>query len=403
MSENNIDKMMKTILDNAQEEVPAHIWEGVSASLDKAAAKKKAIIWWRSSVIGAAAAALIVFGLMFSDGPGMADRSDIQQNCEIAVIEPTTFIAEATVPHVATQHIETLHVATRHAETQPGETRHTETQHVETTRVEETTYRPSSISEAQTVLNESTVTEDETVPAQEQSYKKEKETMVDWEDETPAKKSIRTSLVISGLTGTSSALNKARVNLMKRPSLNMGPARTGVKETSTNTIYGIPVSVGAGLKIGFGEKWSLGIGANYSLLTRKFYGTYTKAENGVEISSTSSDIRNAQHYIGIPVNAYYDFLSSRRINLYAYAGGTIEKCISDKYHVLSTGIVHTEKPEGVQLSANAGVGLEVLVGKHLGIYADPSLRYYFDNGQPKSVRTAQPLTFGLEMGLRIRL
>ena len=38
MSENNIDNLMKSMLENAQEEVPAHVWDGVSAGLDKAAA-----------------------------------------------------------------------------------------------------------------------------------------------------------------------------------------------------------------------------------------------------------------------------------------------------------------------------------------------------------------------------
>jgi hypothetical protein len=57
----------------------------------------------------------------------------------------------------------------------------------------------------------------------------------------------------------------------------------------------------------------------------------------------------------------------------------------------------------MQLSANIGMGAEFMVGKHLGIYIDPSLRYYFDNDQPKSIRTAQPLMFGFEMGLRARL
>jgi hypothetical protein len=68
MSENNIDKMMKSILENATEEVPAHVWEGVSAGLDKAAAKKKvAYIWWRRAVAGVAAAAVAVFGLMLGN------------------------------------------------------------------------------------------------------------------------------------------------------------------------------------------------------------------------------------------------------------------------------------------------------------------------------------------------
>ena len=158
------------------------------------------------------------------------------------------------------------------------------------------------------------------------------------------------------------------------------------------------------MKLDFTPKWSLGIGVNYSLLTRRFYGSYTEvSQTGVIDKSISSDIRNSQQYIGIPVNVYYNVLDSEHMNFYAYAGGTAEKCISDKYDLIGTEVVYTEKVKGVQLSANVGIGVEFLLGQHLGLYIDPSLRYYFSNGQPKSIRTAQPLMLGFEMGLRVRL
>ena len=91
------------------------------------------------------------------------------------------------------------------------------------------------------------------------------------------------------------------------------------------------------------------------------------------------------------------------MNLYAYAGGTVEKCVADNYNVLSTSIRHTERVPGIQLSANAGIGVEFMLGKHLGLYIDPSVRYYFDCDQPKSIRTVQPLMLGFEMGFRARL
>ena len=81
----------------------------------------------------------------------------------------------------------------------------------------------------------------------------------------------------------------------------------------------------------------------------------------------------------------------------------MEKCLSDKYQLLGKEITHTEKVKGVQISANLGIGVEFLLGNHLGLYIDPSLRYYFDNGQPSSIRTAQPLMLGFEMGLRVKL
>ena len=116
-----------------------------------------------------------------------------------------------------------------------------------------------------------------------------------------------------------------------------------------------------------------------------------------------SDIRNTLHYIGIPLNAYYDIVDKDRVNLYAYAGGTVEKCVADAYHVLSDSIYHRDNVDGMQLSANVGFGVEFMLGKHLGLYIDPSVRYYFDCNQPKSIRTVQPLMFGFEMGLRARL
>lgn len=391
---------MKSVLDGAQEKVPEHIWEGVSAGLDMAEAKRRtAVIWWRRTMIGAAAAAVIIFGFAFGTRTGqnahILETGDTQSDVHIAVVEKEGIITSADI-----EEPEAVLMADAIIQNTP-----------------KAVYRPSSVADINSLSD--TRSEDidealnkvnegeETAPHEVSSKTEENFATSDitpWDDidETSGKK-VKTSVVLSGITGTSASHNKTTVSLMKRPSMIKGPAKTGITETSTNTAYGIPVSVGAGVKFDFNEKWSLGVGANYSLLTRKFYGTYTKAENGEEVSSTSSDIKNSQHYVGIPVNAYYNILDNKRVNLYTYAGGCVEKCVSDKYEVGSTGIVHSEKPEGVQRSANVGIGVEFMIGKHLGIYIDPSLRYYFDNDQPKSLRTDQPLLFGAEMGLRIKL
>jgi hypothetical protein len=253
---------------------------------------------------------------------------------------------------------------------------------------------------------------DEQVPVQEQRSQKPEnartETSSEWKDEwneeevTARKRNV--SFVLSGLTGTNAAQNEAGKSIFKRPEANPGPLTTGVRQTSTNSTYDIPLSFGAGIRVGVSPKWSIGAGVNYSMLSRKFSGTYRKVnEAGVIENTTSSDIRNTQHYIGIPVNAYYDIVNSRNVNFYAYAGGTVEKCISDKYYVLNTSIVHKEKANGVQWSANAGIGVGFRIGKHLGLYIDPSLRYYFDCGQPHSIRSAQPLMLGFEAGLKVYL
>ena len=404
--DNNIDKMMKSILENAQEDVPAHIWEGVSAGLDKVAKRKAVVIWWRRAAIGAAAAAVIVAGLMFTKGgSGQISQSTNPQNGEFIAVVEKPYASDTTSADGVTPPEEVLMAHAETPKTAPSAIYH----------------RPSSITQAQESVSSDVElkSEDEQKAKPEAEHKGKPDTDTgksvqhpiaedmfsedDWQMTAPAKRH-KASLVLSSITGTNNLQNSARLGLMKRPSSVSGPAKTGITETSTNTAYGIPVSAGIGVKFDLNDRWSLGVGVNYSYLSRKFYGTYTKADNnGVEISSTSSDIRNSQHFVGIPVNAYCNILNNKHVNLYAYAGGTVEKCLSDKYDVMSTNIVHTEKPEGVQLSANAGIGVEFMLGQHIGLYVDPSLRYYFDNGQPKSIRTTQPLMLGLEMGFRVRL
>ena len=424
--DNKIDEMMKSILESGQEEVPAHIWEGVSAGLDKAARRKAVVIWFRRAAIGAAsAAAAITLGILFSNPSEenitssatgiLASAEDIAvvetpQQQEILAAQALTAAEDPAPTHLApttaAQAVRVMEAMEAEAEPvqQAAEIVPAGAEVVQEAVVQEAEVQEAEVQEAEVVqarAKEAPATV-QVAHTAEQSGPHESNYYV-WEEEEELRKPVKASLVLSGLTGTNSAQTKGRANIMKRPSLVAKPIETGITETSTNTIYGIPVSVGAGAKIHFNDHWALGIGVNYTYLSSKFYGTYTLAKDGVEVSSTASDIKNSQYFVGIPINAYYNILGSKNINLYAYAGGTVEKCVADKYEVLSTNIIHTENPEGMQLSANAGIGVEFLIGKHLSLYADPSLRYYFDNNQPKSIRTVQPLTFGFELGLRVQL
>ncbi len=378
---NEFDQMMKSILDEGREEVPASVWEGVSAGLDKAEKHKTVVLWWRRAAAGAAVAAAVAVGVIFNHTPQQELVPQAGDSGMIAVVaEPADeIVAEETeivIPDMIAE-AEPVVKPVRNAVIKTAD-------------------------EAIEVVTD--VAPADGIPADEKEVETEKVYFPeDWGEETPERKAD-VSLVLSGLASTNDAQSQNRMGPMKAPSVNPAPKKTGITETSTKSTYGIPVSFGAGVKIGFTERWSLGVGANYTLLARKFYGKYTKVteDGGIE-NSISSDIRNTQHFVGIPINAFYNIISKDRINLYAYAGGTVEKCVSDNYNVLGTSIYHKEKAQGVQLSADAGIGVEFMLGKHMGLYIDPSLRYYFDCGQPKSIRTVQPLMFGFEMGLRVNL
>ncbi len=392
---NEFDLMMKSILDEGREEVPAGVWERVSEGLDKVAASKRkpaAVIWFRrAGIAAAAAAAAIAVGVVLNHDTEETLLPDTGDSSLVAVVEQET----STEDHAVTVE-ERAEAVTMLADAAKSSAVRKPVSEIPATAQE---FIESQVtdSSAETVTAEPQTKEPDKVE-EERIYFPE-----DWGEE---KETYRpsTSIVLSGLAGTNSAQGQNRLSPQKAPVVTPAPDKTGVEETSTKSTYGIPVSAGVGVKIGLSPRWAVGIGAHYTMLSRTFYGKYTKVNPDGTISSpTSSDIRNIQHYVGIPVNAYFNIISQDRVSLYTYGGGSVEKCISDDYNVLSTAISHKEKVDGLQFSANAGIGVEFAIGKNLGIYIDPSLRYYFDNGQPESIRTVQPLMFGFEMGLRVNL
>lgn len=385
--------MMKSILEEGQEEVPARIWDGVSDGLDRAARRKTVVLWFRRAAAGVAVAAAVMAGVFFNSGRDEAFVPEAADSDMIAVVEQVV-IPDETESVTAHDYVAMAREDLRESMAEDKYMSEVPMTAYDVVKAEEN--HGTEVPEAEVSKRE--VAEKEEVA--EKKYFPE-----DWIYEDEVKREKRgVSLVVSGITGTNNSENQNRINPMKRPSVNPMPKKTGIEETSTRGSYGIPVSFGAGVKVDISDRWSIGTGLNYTILSRQFYGKYTQinANGGID-NSLSSDIRNVQQYVGIPVNAFYDMISNERISLYAYAGGSVEKCVSDRYSILGTSIVHKEKTDGVQLSANAGIGVEFMLGKHIGMYIDPSIRYYFDNGQPKSIRTTQPLMMGFEMGFRARL
>lgn len=390
---NEFDILMKSVLSQAEEEVPSRVWEGISSELDRietAKVRRPVVLWFRRSVVTVAAAAAVTVGV-FVDWNGH-DTDLVPQSTDaqmIAVVEPQEVEEDMTSVYVADAREEVRKAVSTVTEIPDEPMLVEQEQEQEQPAAVEVTAEPQK---AMTAEPEVTTGGE----AWEEDWK-------DWEDDHEPARKNETSFVVSGIAGTNN-VQKNGGGPMRRPTLSTSRPQTGVEQKSTESTYGLPVSFGAGARFGISERWSLGIGANYTILTRRFFGTYTKVDGtGTVETSVSSDIRNVQQYIGIPVNAFYNIVNKDYMNFYAYAGGTVEKCISDKYDILNTEYLYKGTVKGVQLSANLGIGVEFLLGKHLGIYVDPSLRYYFDCGQPKSVRTAQPFMMGLEMGLRFRL
>ena len=395
---NDWDLQMRSILEKGQEEVPDHIWDGISSELDAIARRKKVVVFFRRAAIGLSAAAVLAFGLFLNRHSSettvntMAEVVEPVTETEVSVVEKEDLSLTAMAPAVTQK---------KQARTDVAVTSAAEALEQETASEDAGHSKPASTQDVKETHNDDVKDYKPVENPAEQMYEESGNWIED--DKEMKERKTRTALVLSGIAGTNSAQNSTSAGIIRRPTLSAAPAKTAVTQTEPGDSYSIPLSFGVGAKIGLGARWSLGVGVNYTLMSRKFFGDYTKVEGGKITESIKSDIRNTQHYIGIPVNAYYDIVENRFMNFYAYAGGAVEKCVSDEYRVLAKDVLHKERVKGIQASANLGIGVEFLLGKHLGAYVDPSVRYYFNCNQPKSIRTAQPLMLGFEMGLRIRL
>ena len=394
--DNHMDDLMKSILESGQEEVPARVWDGISEGLDRMERRKKVVLWVSRAGVTAAAAA-IALGVFLNMDKDQTIIPDAAVNQMIAVVEQETGTpaVEETEASIAP-----FRNITAYAKPE-----------VKAEVAFEQSIEPEPVPEPESVSESTTVVETQPVVSEPETEQKTitaetAQTTGSWveNDVELRERRIRTSLVVSGVAGTNNPQAKEGLSPMKSPALGKQYTKTTIEQTSTETLYGIPLSFGAGVKLHFSERWSLGMGLNYTLLTSKFNGKYIKVTDGVEEAPIAGNVRNVQHYIGIPINAYYDIVRKDFIDLYAYAGGTVEKCIQNKYQVqTTTDIHHCEEVKGVQLSINAGIGVEFRLGRYIGLYIDPGLRYYFNNGQPKSIRSSQPLMLGFETGLRFNL
>jgi len=115
------------------------------------------------------------------------------------------------------------------------------------------------------------------------------------------------------------------------------------------------------------------------------------------------------HYVGIPLNISMQVWNSSNWGIYTTIGGMIEKGVTAvqiesvdanaKLEITST----KASVNGFQYSINGAVGFNYKLQQNLGLFFEPKLAYNFDNNQPLSIRTVQPLTLGFSAGLRLKL
>lgn len=165
------------------------------------------------------------------------------------------------------------------------------------------------------------------------------------------------------------------------------PLQRDCKET---TKHNMPVSFGATVSYDLNDRLALTSGLVYTLATSSF-------EHGT--SSNASKDEQTLHYVGIPLTASYTIWGNSWLKTYVNAGGQADFNVSAK--VETEGHTTDIDKDRAQLSVGAAAGVQLNVIKQMGVYVEPGVRYYFDNGSNvQTVFKEHPCNFSLQMGLR---
>lgn len=229
------------------------------------------------------------------------------------------------------------------------------------------------------------------------------------DEDAPSRWSVSTGAMGGlGASGTTTAYGDHLVfsspgvaDTKDSPMLDMNTINRDI-ETKTEYDHHLPIRIGLSVAYALTDRLSISSGL-----------TYTRLSSDIKDASRESKYIGEQrlHYVGIPVNVSYKVASSRWISLYGTAGVLVEKCVSGttdegyaENNTMKYTNTHDISSKPLQMSVNAGVGIQFDIIDNVGIYAEPGLSYYFDDGSAlQTIYKEKPLNFNLNVGVRFRL
>ena len=154
-----------------------------------------------------------------------------------------------------------------------------------------------------------------------------------------------------------------------------------------------PISFGLSVNIPISSSFSLSTGLVYTRLRSDFV-----AVMGGYPMTTEQTL----YYLGVPLNAQYQFWGYKGLKVYGVAGVAADYNIKSQQEM--EGLTQEISRDRWQFSLHGGLGVEYDVIPQLGIYVEPGLKYYFDNGsRVQNFFKDKPTNFNLQVGLRWNL
>lgn len=154
-----------------------------------------------------------------------------------------------------------------------------------------------------------------------------------------------------------------------------------------------PIAFGLSVSYPLSTKWLLSTGVTYTRL----HSDFASIINGTSISQEQT-----LHYLGIPLNVQYRLFHLGGLNVYLSGGAEADYNI--KARLESMGVTQHIDRDRWQFSVQGGVGVQYDVLPQLGIYVEPGVKYYFDNGSRlRNFFKDMPTSLNLQLGLRLNI
>ena len=390
MKEKEFDISVRNILEDAEMPVSPKVWKGISASV---APRKVVVPFWAYAMAGVAAAAAVAVGV-FIHRPAET-LAPVNQAIVAEAPSIDTTPVDATVAVPIEKQIERL-PASAVAKAEPRQTIAAVQEIVPVSPVVE---EPAS--QKQDVVRRD-------APAQ---VKASFPVAASIEEDNAAlnqlafsQKKARRGFSFDAVGDLQNNTRRSFARGTLAPATKQTASAQGIYNATPEVAFGLPVAFGLGVNYQFADRLSVGTGLRYTWFSRTFVGDYYDQDLFLY---DNRDIDNYQHWLGIPLNIYYDLISSRYWHFHTFAGVGAEILLSNNYRIHHTpqDVYYKDAAKYPLLfSVGAGVGLEFKMSSTVGFFFDPSLRYYLNTSKaPRSIRTVQPLCVDVEAGLRFYL
>ena len=160
------------------------------------------------------------------------------------------------------------------------------------------------------------------------------------------------------------------------------------QDTKDVTHHDMPISIGLTASYSVTPRIALASGLVYTLATSSF-------QHGASMPKETQTL----HYVGIPLNLSYTIWGNSWLRTYVMAGAQADMNV--KATLKADGHKSDIDNDRAQFSVTGGAGVQLNVSQQLGVYVEPGVRYYFDNGSAvQTIFKEHPTNFSLQVGLR---